>query len=52
MESPEACEPLTAIEVNRPSQESMYQTWNAIKTVDYLSSLLRILPTLVLATLF
>ncbi|MFN8320077.1 MAG: transferase hexapeptide repeat family protein [Saprospiraceae bacterium] len=31
MESLEACEPLTAIEVNRPSQESMYQTWNAIK---------------------
>ncbi|HRD06002.1 MAG TPA: transferase hexapeptide repeat family protein [Saprospiraceae bacterium] len=31
MESLEACEPLTAIDVNRPSQESMYQTWNAIK---------------------
>lgn len=31
MESLEACEPLTEIEANRPSQESMYQTWNAIK---------------------
>lgn len=30
-ESLEACEPLTEIEANRPSQESMYQTWNAIK---------------------
>ncbi|HMT00292.1 MAG TPA: transferase hexapeptide repeat family protein [Saprospiraceae bacterium] len=27
----EACEPLTEIEVDRPSQESQYQTWNAIK---------------------
>lgn len=27
----EACEPLTEIEANRPSQESQYQTWNAIK---------------------
>ncbi len=25
------CEPLTEIEANRPSQESQYQTWNAIK---------------------
>lgn len=27
----EACEPLTEIEANRPSQESQYHTWNAIK---------------------
>lgn len=27
----EACEPLTELEVDRPSQESQYQTWNAIK---------------------
>lgn len=27
----EVCEPLTEIEANRPSQESQYQTWNAIK---------------------
>lgn len=26
------CEPLREIEVNRPSQESMYSTWNAIKS--------------------
>ena len=25
------CEPLTEMEENRPSQESMYQTWNTIK---------------------
>jgi len=25
------CDPLTEIEENRPSQESMYQTWNRIK---------------------
>lgn len=27
----EACDPLTEVEANRPSQESQYQTWNAIK---------------------
>lgn len=27
----EACNPLTEVEANRPSQESQYQTWNAIK---------------------
>jgi carbonic anhydrase/acetyltransferase-like protein (isoleucine patch superfamily) len=27
----EACEPLTEVEANRPSQESQYQTWNSIK---------------------
>ena len=27
----EVCEPLTKVEANRPSQESQYQTWNAIK---------------------
>ena len=27
----EVCEALTEIEANRPSQESQYQTWNAIK---------------------
>lgn len=30
-DSLEACEPLTEVEANRPSQESQYQTWNAIK---------------------
>jgi carbonic anhydrase/acetyltransferase-like protein (isoleucine patch superfamily) len=28
------CEPLREIEVNRPSQESMYSTWNAIKAAE------------------
>lgn len=27
----EACDPLTEVEANRPSQESQYQTWNVIK---------------------
>ncbi|MBK7220692.1 MAG: transferase hexapeptide repeat family protein [Saprospiraceae bacterium] len=27
----EACDPLTEVEASRPSQESQYQTWNAIK---------------------
>jgi phenylacetic acid degradation protein/carnitine operon protein CaiE len=26
-----ACEPLSSIPNNRPSQESLYQTWNSIK---------------------
>lgn len=30
-DSLEACEPLAEMEANRPSQESQYQTWNAIK---------------------
>jgi hypothetical protein len=25
-----ACEPLREIEANRPSQEKMYETWNAL----------------------
>jgi phenylacetic acid degradation protein len=28
------CEPLREIEANRPSQESMYSTWNAIKAAE------------------
>lgn len=28
----EPCEPLRAIPVNRPSQEALYQTWNALQT--------------------
>jgi phenylacetic acid degradation protein/carnitine operon protein CaiE len=28
------CEPLKEIEANRPSQESMYFTWNAIKAAE------------------
>jgi phenylacetic acid degradation protein/carnitine operon protein CaiE len=27
----QACEPLTELPINRPSQESLYHTWNAIK---------------------
>ena len=28
------CEPLTQIETNRPSQESMYKTWEEIKNIQ------------------